>query len=144
MPVFSRISLYVKGSFGIRTAKAFKVPKIYSGKFAKALKEAIGHHIERTEVKPVPKSKEGHESKYILISVTVYVHRLELLKETAKRIFADLERAEKEKMEEEARKRAEAVARMAQKKKGKGKKKTVSSNGHSVGTNVKTVRLRSR
>ena len=62
-------------------------------------------------------------SKYVLVIVTVYVHRLELLKETAKRIFADLERAEKEKMEEEARKRAEAVARMAQKKKGKGKKK---------------------
>ena len=144
MPVFSRISLYVKGSFGIRTAKAFKVPKIYSGKFAKALKEAIGHHIERTEVKPVPKSKEGHESKFVLVNVTVYVHRIELLEKTARKIFSNLEQAEKQRKEEEEKKRAEAVARMAQKKKGKGKKKTVSSNGHSVGTNVKTVRLKRR
>ena len=142
MRVLSRINLYVKGSFGVRAAQTFKVPKAYSSKFSKALKEAIGRHIERTEVKPVPKSMDGMESKYVLVIVTVYVHRLELLKETARRIFTDLERAEKEK---EARREEERrIIEEKKKAKKKIKKKTTAHSSHSVGTHIQTVRLRSR
>lgn len=140
MRVLSRINLRIKGSFGVKATQAFKVPRIFSTKFANALKEAIGRHIERVKTDPAPKSKEGHESKFTIISVTVYVHKLELLKETARRIFADLERTEKEK---EA-KREEEWKRIEEKKKAKKKikKKTTARSSHSIGTNVKTIRLK--
>ena len=141
MRVFSRIHLYVKGKMGAKAMQTFKIPRAYSNGFSKALKEAIGQHVERIKTEPAPESKEGHKSKYMLLTITAYVHRIELLRETARKIFTELEQAEKERKAEEERKRVEAIAKRTQRKK-KAKKKSGRSGNHSIGTHVKTVRLK--